>query len=250
MRSALASAKLRCRAVVAAALALAPSVAAFATTLRWEQPATSPPVEWFRVYKGPSVEDAGEQVFEGLPTPDSNGIYSVDVQIDEIDQGVPVYVWLTAGNGFGESDRSNVKAFPGCDRLLDADCDGVPDDGAPGNLPCATGQTVGCDDNCRYAPNAGQDDTGGIGGSSGPDGIGDECQCGDVNGNGSVTLSDSLIIRYSLVTPPLTTMARPDLCDVGSSPGCTLTDATIVRWAQVTPPAATIQQVCAPALAP
>jgi hypothetical protein len=71
-----------------------------------------------------------------------------------------------------------------------------------------------------------------------------------VNGDGRITSADSVIIRYSLLVPPLATLARPDLCDVGGSQGCTTADAVIVLWAQLTPPAATIQQQCDPALVP
>jgi hypothetical protein len=250
MRSAPPSARTRHLVAAALLLALVPAGAEGATTLRWIQPAASPPVEEFRVYKGPSA-DQGQRIYVGLPVPDAQGIYAVELQIDEIDQGVPVYVWVTAANGFGESPPSNANFYPvGCDPLLDADCDAVPDDGAPGDLPCATGQTSGCDDNCRYWPNASQGDSGGIRAGSAPDGIGDACQCGDVNGDGRVTSADSAIILRSLLVPPLAAMARPELCDVGGAAGCTSADAAIVLRAQLTPPLATIQQNCDPALMP
>ncbi len=79
------------------------------------------------------------------------------------------------------------------------------------------------------------------------DGIGDACQCGDVDGDGWVTLADAVEIRRSLLNPPTATLARPDLCDVGGNAACTLTDALIVRRALLDPPTAKIQPVCAPA---
>jgi len=219
------------------------------TPLSWQQPAGSAPVDEFRVYKGPAPYQ-GDLVYAGTPALDAQGVYSASVQIDEIDQGIPVYVWLTAANASGESPPSNANLYPeGCDPLADADCDGVPDDGAPGNLHCATGQSVGCDDNCPYWPNPGQADTGGLGAAP-PDGIGDECQCGDVNGDGRVTSADSVIIMRTLVVPPRASMVRPDLCDVGASVGCTSSDSVIVMRAQSTPPRATIVQQCDPALMP
>jgi hypothetical protein len=113
----------------------------------------------------------------------------------------------------------------------DSDGDGVPD---------AT-------DNCPYTPNPDQKDTGGIGAGSPPDGIGDVCQCGDVNGNGFVTLADSVIILRSMLQPPTATMQDPQLCDVGGSAGCTLADAVIILRANLTQPTATVSQNCAPA---
>ena len=230
------------------ALALLIPVAAFAVTnLRWMQPAGSAPVGEFRVYVGPPISDEGYLVYAGLPVPDAGGIYSVDVQIDEIDEGIPVYVWLTAANAYGESDSSNANFYPvECDPLLDADCDGLLDDGVSGNAPCITGQTFGCDDNCPYAWNPDQYDAAGVGTGSLPDGIGDECQCGDVSGDGQVSSVDAAIIMRALMQPPLATMARPELCDVGGSLDCSSVDAAIVFRALMLPSLATIQQQCEP----
>lgn len=230
------------------ALALLVPVTAFAVTnLRWMQPANSAPVDEFRVYVGPPITDEGYLVYAGLPVPDAWGVYSADVQIDEIDEGIPVYVWLTAANAYGESNSSNANFYPvECDPLLDADCDGLLDDGVSGNVPCATGQTFGCDDNCPYAWNPDQYDAAGIGTGSLPDGIGDECQCGDVSGDGQVSSVDAAIIMRALMQPPLATMARPELCDVGGSLDCSSVDAAIVFRALMVPSLATIQQQCEP----
>ena len=68
----------------------------------------------------------------------------------------------TDGDGLG-----NV-----CD--ADDDNDGIPDDGNQNGLttdaPCATGQTVGCDDNCTLTANPDQTDSNG-------NGKGDACEC-------------------------------------------------------------------------
>lgn len=221
------------------------------TSLRWMQP-PGPTASQFRVYVGPAPDAAGEIVYEGLPARDAQGVYSTDVQIDEIDQRLPVYVWVTSRNAAGESPPSNANFYPAgdpadCDPQLDADCDGIPDDGVAGEIPCASGQALGCDDNCPYAVNPGQDDTGGIGTALRPDGIGDECQCGDVDADGRVTSTDGAIILRSFVVPPTVTMTRTDLCDVGGSLGCSVQDYAIVLKSQSRPPAATIYQQCEPA---
>jgi len=119
---------------------------------------------------------------------------------------------------------------------LDHDLDGIAD---------AT-------DVCPLAPDPGQTDTGGVGVGSAPDGIGDACQCGDVTGDGRVTLQDAVAIARSLLVPPTATLAQPARCDVGgaASPGtagCTLADAVLLRRALLTPPTASIQPVCPPA---
>jgi hypothetical protein len=134
--------------------------------------------------------------------------------------------------------RTRVAAWPpGADldaisgfSAPDSDGDGVPD----------------ARDNCPHFANANQSDVGGVGASSGPDGIGDACQCGDVNGNGRVTTADATLITRSLLVPPTATLARPDLCNVGGNSACTTADAVIVTRALLVPPTATIQQVCPP----
>ena len=107
-------------------------------------------------------------------------------------------------------------------------------------------------DNCRFWTNPNQLDRGGIGAGSLPDGIGDACQCGDVSGDGFVSIADATIIRRALLTPPTATMSKPLLCDVGPagparSGGCTIADATIIRRALLVPPTANITPVCPPA---
>jgi hypothetical protein len=117
----------------------------------------------------------------------------------------------------------------------DSDADGVPD----------------ASDNCDHEPNANQLDSGGVGLGVPPntDGIGDACQCGDVNGDGKVLTNDATIILRSLLQPPTAVIAFPDKCDVGPSAGaCNTADATIIRRALLVPPTLTVQQVCAAAL--
>ena len=144
-------------------------------------------------------------------------------------------VLIELGNGDLDDDgvldfSDNCRLVPNPDQA-DTDGDGVGD---------------ACDD-CPFTANPDQSDVGGAGTGSAPDGIGDACQCGDVNGDGRVTLADAVIVQRSLLSPPTASLASPELCDVGGSAGCTLADAVVIRRALLAPPTATIQQACAPA---
>lgn len=105
-------------------------------------------------------------------------------------------------------------------------------------------------DNCPGTANPQQTDTGGVGAGSLPDGIGDACQCGDVTGDGRVTIADPVTLARALLQPPTAALARPELCDVGGGLGpggarCTLADGVILRRALLNPASATIAPVCA-----
>ncbi len=105
-----------------------------------------------------------------------------------------------------------------CTNDLDTDGDGIPDE----------------TDNCPFAPNPDQEDDGGID-SSIPDGIGNACQCGDVDGDGSVTGTDGTVIRRcSQGLSPCAgggpeLLAEPGNCDVNGDGSCNVTDGTIVK---------------------
>jgi len=116
--------------------------------------------------------------------------------------------------------------------FFDADGDGVAD----------------AADNCPNQANPSQSDVGGVGSSSPPDEIGDACQCGDVNGDGIVTISDVSIYQRSLLLPPTATIAKPELCNVGGTASCTISDVAILQRALLSPPKATIQAACAASL--
>lgn len=117
------------------------------------------------------------------------------------------------------------------------------------SVPDADGDGLGDRaDNCPTVSNLNQMDRGGLGAGSPPDGIGDACQCGDVSGDGRVTVADATLMLRALLVPPTATLTRPGLCDVGGSPSCTTADATIVRRALLMPPTASIATHCVPAL--
>jgi hypothetical protein len=81
----------------------------------------------------------------------------------------------------------------------DADGDGVSD----------------AEDNCPLVPNPGQADTD-------QNGIGDACQCGDVNGDGVTNVTDALAIARGEV---LSSDPNFGKCDVSGDDVCNVTDA-------------------------
>ncbi len=138
----------------------------------------------------------------------------------------------------------------------DVDCDGIPDDGdlsgIVGDNPCTGGETANCDDNCRWTWNAVQEDGGGVGALSTADGIGDACQCGDVDDDARVTLADAtLVTQASLNQPPFPQGIRhlpaPEKCDVGGTAECSGLDGTLIRRASLGLGPG-IEQVCAAAV--
>jgi hypothetical protein len=115
-----------------------------------------------------------------------------------------------------------------CTAPPDADGDGAPD----------------AADNCPAIPNADQLDRGGVGAGSPPDGIGDACQCGDVDGSGRVTIADATLVTRALLVPPTAFLAHPELCNVGGAASCSAQDAVVIRRALLAPPTATIGSDC------
>ncbi len=105
-----------------------------------------------------------------------------------------------------------------------------------------------CEDNCRFAPNSGQEDTGGIGTTT-PDGIGTACQCGDVNNSGVVNVTDVVLIKRAIAgLSPFNSVMHPALeakCDVNDKTNdkCTGTDVVIIKRA-IVGLSPGIQQVC------
>jgi hypothetical protein len=99
----------------------------------------------------------------------------------------------------------------------DSDEDGVLDD----------------QDNCPHVANEGQTDTN-------DDGMGDACQCGDVDGNGVLNTTDALLIARGQVTDP-DDLAR---CDVSGDVehACNTTDALLIARGRA--PALPAEQTC------
>ncbi len=145
------------------------------------------------------------------------------------------------GAGAAESNSSEV----------DSDGDGVLDDGdgsgTVGDHQCVAGANAICDDNCRYTYNPDQADSGGILSAIG-DGIGDACQCGDVNDDGSVGPADIDAFRFYLANPigvPLSPVAESKCTLVDEPHPCNILDVTVLRRAlAVSPLAPGIAPIC------
>jgi hypothetical protein len=105
--------------------------------------------------------------------------------------------------------------------LDERDGDGIPSYEGP--RPCGTGEFAGCADNCPRVSNAGQTDTDG-------NGIGDVCQCGDVNGDGVTNVTDALSIARGGVLSSNPNFAK---CDVNGDGVCNVTDALQIARGEV-----------------
>ena len=134
---------------------------------------------------------------------------------------------------------------------------------APGFWPIALGGFPTLDpdadavaayrDNCPFAFNPLQADGGGVMTTS-PDGIGDACQCADVNDDGVVDGADVDAYRDELADPIGLglTPAGVAKCSVIDSPGpCEVLDVVVLERAlEPTPLAPGVDQVCAAATPP
>lgn len=113
----------------------------------------------------------------------------------------------------------------------DLDADGVPD----------------ASDNCVYTANPLQEDTGGLQGST-PDGIGDACQCGDLNADGRLDLLDAALYQRALAGVAPASLDEDKCSVIGSRLDCEPNDRQAMREALVGIPSG-IAQVCQAATA-
>ena len=103
-------------------------------------------------------------------------------------------------------------------------------------------------DNCPFAFNPPQTDSGGID-DMGADGIGDVCQCGDVDDDGVVDLLDVVAYRASLADPVNDALSPAGVskCSVIDSAGpCEILDVSVTRRV-LFPLLPDIEQVCSAA---
>jgi hypothetical protein len=135
----------------------------------------------------PACNDGIEDDGDGLTDyPNDPGCASAG----DLDERSPA---LVCDDG-ADNDGDTLVDFPadtGCSSPLDATETSAPLD--------ADGDGVAnSSDNCPYEPNPTQSDVGGIGAAA-PDGIGDACQCGDVNDSGTVTGSDATVLSRAVL---------------------------------------------------
>jgi hypothetical protein len=108
-------------------------------------------------------------------------------------------VCITQIGGLPFNKPFNVALTGTIDILGDVDLDGILDPG----------------DNCRFVPNATQAD-------ADANGLGDDCQCGDVDGDGFTNVVDALKIARGEV---LSSDPNFDKCDVNGDEFCNVADA-------------------------
>jgi hypothetical protein len=134
-----------------------------------------------------------------------------DVNADNLCSSADVTIIKRAALGFPPGiQQSCYFATPGAAR--DSDADGVHD----------------LDDNCTYASNPDQADSGGIA-TTEPDGIGDVCQCGDVNEDHRVNSADATVIKRWALGLYIPLPFNPDFCDVTNNGQCNSADATGIK---------------------
>ena len=183
---------------------------------------------------------------------------------DSDDDGLPDSAEVAAGtdalasdsdaDGLGDGFEVGYGLNPlvAGDQDLDPDADGLTtlEEQSAGTNPVVAdtdGDAVNDGaDNCRIAWNPDQSDTGSVLGGP-PDGTGDACQCGDLDGNGVVSPADVLVFRDSLASPegnPLTAEALAK-CSVVDDGDCDVLDVSVLRRALAAPPLPPgIQPVC------
>ena len=77
-----------------------------------------------------------------------------------------------------------------------------------------------------------QSDTGGVG-ANGPDGIGDACQCGDLDSDGDAQASDRQRLRQALTDPVAEALSTTESkrCSVIGDTACDVVDSTALAHA-------------------
>ena len=89
-----------------------------------------------------------------------------------------------------------------------------------------------------------QADDGAVGPGAPADGVGNVCQCGDVDGDGEVLAADEIDLRLELAGAGL--VAFPEKCDVSGDAACDIVDvARIVRGVAGL---GGVEQLCDPAV--
>jgi hypothetical protein len=139
----------------------------------------------------------------------------------------------------------NAAIRDGSTEIRDTTCCTFTVQPRPANLDSDGDGIFDAVDNCPLNSNPSQTDSGGLN-SATPDGIGDACQCGDLDGNGIVNTAD-LRLYGEVIQPggPLW-VEKPELCNLSGSLGCDKADVTTLR--QTLAGTATFAPLCRGAL--
>jgi hypothetical protein len=222
----------------ALALTLIPSsVFAASASVRFRLP-SDPDIDFFRIYVGVQSKAYDMRFDLRQPALGSGGQATAmqDQLSTLLSQPRVFFLAMTSVDLRGqESGFSNEIVIDL--RTGDIDADGVLDS----------------NDNCLRAANPDQLDRGGVASPSDlqgtrRDGIGDRCQCGDVDGSGTVTERDAQVIELMGVVGGVMSLAGgsgtppPTTCNVAGSSACDVTDAQAIRTAVTG--GTTLPQVC------
>ncbi len=101
-------------------------------------------------------------------------------------------------------------------------------------------------DVCPLTADPLQFDSGAVGPAMPPDGVGDLCQCGDVDGDGEVLTSDENALRVELAGGAA--VAFPEKCDVSGDGACTILDVARIVRGVAGAASGGVSQACAPAV--
>lgn len=160
--------------------------------------------------------------------------------------GVPEQLFVAGGGPGGTHHHRLVFSCEECEDVVDPLCaqDAECDDGDICTTDsCSAGACVHspvgpdtdgdwiCDaeDNCPRRVNPSQSDLGGIGSGSPPDGVGDACQCGDLDDDGVVTPADPLLLRQVFAHVATVGEAGGFKCGVLPWRTCSIADVTVLE---------------------
>ncbi len=142
----------------------------------------------------------------------------------------------------------NVASHDGVTEYRDTTCCRITIAPPPATLDSDGDGVLDTTDNCPYTSNPTQADTGGVGDASPPDGIGDACQCGDVDGDGRIRKADAKIVKSAMSGLGGVVVPRPELCNVNKIAQCDLEDYSVLVHALSQGSGARLPQMCEAAL--